>query len=320
MDIANLNHNVFPKNIATLAHLNTETLEDQLNLFLLSCKVNSLSPRSVEDYSQKIGVFVAFCRTQEVYKPEEVTPTHIRLFLLGMQQRCKPISVHGYYGCVCRFFNWLLEEGTLKESPMARMHPPKFPKVLIKPFKPEDIGRLLFLCDHGGPCFLGLRNRAIILAFVDTGLRLSELAGIQIADLDVDVGLIKVMGKGAKERIVRISNRTLKAILRYWNQRNDDLPCLWVTEERKPLQARGIQQMIERLGKRAGVTGVRCSSHTFRHSFAIMALQNGIGEFNLQWLLGHSTLTQTRRYCGSLGAKEAMLAHIKASPVERLKL
>jgi site-specific recombinase XerD len=78
--------------------------------------------------------------------------------------------------------------------------------------------------------------------------------------------------------------------------------------------------MIERLGKRAGVTNVRCSVHTFRHSFAIMSLQNGMGEFSLQWLLGHSALTQTRRYYGSLGANEAMRSHVKASPVENLRL
>lgn len=315
--LANFNAIGFQGNVANLAHLNDGTLEGQLKLFLVTCTVNNLSHRTVEDYSQKIGAFVTFCKTQEIYSLSQVNPSAIRIFLLGIQQRCKPVSVHGYYGCVCRFFNWLVQEGILKESPMVRMRPPKYPKELVKPFKVEDINRLLTLCDD---TFLGWRNRAIILTFLDTGLRLSELANIQLADLDFDREAIKVMGKGAKERLVRISKATQKAILKYWRQRKDDLPCLWLTEERGPLQARGVQQMIERLGKRAGLSNVRCSPHTFRHTFAIMALQNGIGEFNLQWLLGHSTLTQTRRYCGSLSANEAMKAHIKASPVDNLRL
>jgi len=133
-----------------------------------------------------------------------------------------------------------------------------------KLFKPEHIGRLLILCAHSCSSFLGCRDKAIILTFLDTGLRLSELASVQLKDIDFDRETIKVMGKGAKERLVRIGKRTQKALLRYRLQRNDNLDCLWLTEARKPLQARGIQQMIERLGKRADVTNVRCSVHTLR--------------------------------------------------------
>ena len=309
--------------LAKLAHLNDENLEDQLNLFLLACTVNSLSSRTIEDYQQKIGAFVAFCRTQEIYKLQQVTPGAIRLFQLGIQQRCKSSSVHGYYGAICRFFNWLVEEGTIKESPMARMHPPRVPREMVKPFNPEHIQRLLTVCD--GDCsrdnkLAPLRNRAIILTFLDTGLRLSELAGIQLSDVDFDREAIKVMGKGAKERVVRIGKGVQKALLRYVMLRDDDLPCLWITEEGKPLQPRGIQQMIKRLGQRAGITGIRCSCHTFRHTFAILCLRNSMGEFTLQTLLGHSTLSQTRRYTNSLNADDAFRAHVKASPVDNLRL
>jgi integrase/recombinase XerC/integrase/recombinase XerD len=312
--------------LANLAHLDDENLDDQLKLFLLACTVNSLSTRSIEDYRQKIGAFVTFCRTQEIYKLHQVTPGAIRLFLLGIQQRCKPSSVHGYYGAICRFFNWLVEEGTLKESPMARMHPPRVPRELIKPFKPEHIQRLLAVCDYDcskptqGKKLAPLRNRAIILTFLDTGLRLSELANIQLSDVDFDREAIKVMGKGSKERLVRIGKGAQKALLRYVLLRNDDLPCLWITEEGKPLQPGGIQQMMKRLGQRAGITGVRCSCHTFRHTFAILCLRNSMGEFTLQILLGHSTLSQTRRYTNSLNADDAFKAHMRASPVDNLKL
>lgn len=304
--------------IRNLAHLN-ENLEGQLQLFLLACQVNSLSVRSIEDYAQKIGAFVAFCKSIELYRAEEVNPNHIRLFLLGLQRRCKPSSVHGYYGSVCRLFNWLVEEGMLKESPMSRMHPPKVPRQVIQPFSREDIRRMMVVLNNGDS-LADYRNRAIVLTFLDTGLRLSELAGIQLSDIDLSIGIIKVMGKGAKERFVRVGKDAQKALLKYVLQRNSNLPCLWITQDRKPLTARGIQQMIERLGKRAGIVGVRCSPHTFRHSFAILCLRNDMGEFALQALLGHSTLAQTRRYTSTLNVDDAMKAHQRASPVDNLRL
>ena len=302
--------------VSSLAHLNDGTLEGQLKLFLVTCTVNNLSPRSVQDYSQKIGAFVNFCRTQEIYKLRQVNTSAIRLFLLGMQQRCKPSSVHGYYGCVCRFFNFLVEEGTLKESPMSRMHPPKVPKQLIKPFTQDHIDRLLALCDNS---FVGCRNRAIVLTFLDTGLRLSELANVQLQDIAFERETIKVMGKGAKERIVRIGEGAQKALLKYILLRNDRLPCLWLTEERKPLQARGIQQMIERLGKRAGLTNVRCSPHTFRHTFAPWMLKLGADLKTVQSLLGHSTIGQTLRYAESVNSEQAVEVHRRCSPVDNMK-
>ena len=316
MALVHLNNRKFQiGDIASLAHLNNGNLENHLKLFILTCQVNNLSPRTVSDYAQKIGSCISFFERQGITAPAKVNANHIRLFLLDAQQRCKPVSVHDYYGTINRFFNWMVEEGILKENPMSRMHPPKFPRELIKPFKTQDILDLLTLCDNS---FLGFRNRAIILTFLDTGLRLSELASIQLDDMDLDNEVIKVMGKGAKQRLVRIGRETQKAILKYLLQRNDELPCLWVSEERRPIKAIGIQIMIKRLGKRAGLKGVRCSPHTFRHTFAITCLRNGMGEFSLQWILGHSTLQMTRKYVGSLGATDAIKAHKLASPVDRL--
>jgi integrase/recombinase XerC len=308
-----------------LEHLNNvstitadTSLYGQLRIFLLSCKVNELSPRTIGDYTQKIGAFIGFCRAQGLWEPGEVTPNHIRIFLLLLHNRIKASSVHDYYGCVNRFFNWLVEENILEHSPMERMHPPRVPKQVIQPFSLDDIKRMLVVL--GDDSFRGYRNRALILTFLDTGLRLSELASIMLSDIDFDNGIVKVMGKGRKERFVRVGKETQKAILRYLLQRKDKLPYLWVAENGEPIKARGIQSLIKRLGKRAGITDARCSPHTFRHTFAIICLRNGIGEFNLQCLLGHTTLQMTRKYAQSLGIGDAISAHEKASPVDNMKL
>jgi len=173
-----------------------------------------------------------------------------------------------------------------------------------------------------GDTFIGCRNKAIILTFVDTGLRLSELAGIQHCDLDFNNGTIKVMGKGSKERHVRISPETQKAILRYLLRRKDDnLPYLWVTEEYKPLQPQGISSMIRRLGERTGIRHqIRTSAHTFRHTAAIQYLRNKGDQFTLQIMLGHSTLEMSRRYVSTLGVEDMLKVHKTASPVENWKL
>jgi len=160
-----------------------------------------------------------FCQSQGTKEPGEVTANHIRIFLLLLHDRMKPASVHVYYGCVNRFFNWLLEENVLVHNPMERMRPPRVPKQIIQPFSTEDIRRMLVLL--GDNSFRGYRNRAIILTFLDTGLRLSELAAIRLNDIDFDNGIIKVMGKGRKQRFVRVGKETQKAILKYLLQRKD---------------------------------------------------------------------------------------------------
>jgi len=311
------------RTLGTLNELPTSTanttLGGQLQILLLTCKVNGLSPRTIADYGEKIGRFVAFCKVQGINEPKQLTPHHIRLFLLFLQERIKASSVHDYYGCVHRFINWLVEEEVLKESPMERMKPPKVPRQVIQPFTRDHVVRMLTVC---GDTFIGCRNQAIVKTFVDTGLRLSELAGIQLTDLDFDNGTIKVMGKGAKERRVRMSQETQKAILKYLlRRRNDSLPCLWVTEEYKPMRPRGISSMVRRMGELAGIRQVvRCSAHTFRHTAAIQYLRNKGDQFTLQIMLGHSSLEMSRRYVSTLGVEDMLKVHQTASPVENWKL
>lgn len=210
----------------------------------------------------------------------------------------------------------MVEEETLKQSPMSSIRVRKPPDKIIQPFKLDHIRDLLLLCDDSK--FLGARNKAVILTFLDTGLRLTELVNIEIKDVDFYHEIIKVMGKGAKERVVRIGKKTQKALLRYLLMRNDGLPCLWVTEERRPLTHWGIEIMIRNLGKRAGISGVRCSPHTFRHSAATQSLRNGAGLEQVKSLLGHSTLYMTMRYASTINSEDAVIAHRKWSPVDNL--
>lgn len=311
-----------------LDHLNApDNLEGTLQYFLFSCQAEGLSSKTIKDYHQKLTIFIRFCHQVGITSLREITVDHIRAFVIERRKMCNSFSVKDYFCTTRCFFNRLVAEGRLDKSPMDTLKTPKVPKKAIEPFTPWQIRDQLLLCDED--TFVGARNKAIILMFLDTGLRLSEMANIQQEDVPMlesihqgnpiaNPGIIKVMGKGAKERFVRIGKGTQRALFKYMLKRlekSDDYSCLWVTEERRPLHAEGIQTMIRRLGKRAGLKNVRCSPHTFRHTFATMALLNGAGEFNVQSLLGHSDLRMTRRYTASLTSERAVEAHKKFSPV-----
>ena len=300
--------------LSGLDHLTTQkSLATQLNTFLLSCRVDGLSPATLRAYQYQLGRFVKFCLEAN----EKDTTQQIRLFLLKLRETNNSISVSDYYKSIKRFFNWLVDEGLIEKSPMQNIKPPKKETKIIRPFSQQDIDNLLLLCS--GNRFLDFRNKAIILMFLDTGLRLSELAGIQLIDINFDRETIKVMGKGARERVVRIGKTTQKALLRYLLNRHDDYPCLWVTEERRPLSVAGVQIAIKKLCYRAEIKDAKRGPHTFRHSFAINFLRNGGGEFALQILLGHSSLYMTRQYVSTFGAEDSFKAHQKASPVDYMK-
>jgi site-specific recombinase XerD len=156
--------------------------------------------------------------------------------------------------------------------------------------------------------------RAILLLFLDTGLRLSELAALRMADLRPD-GSVKVMGKGARERIVPVGSVARQALARYlWVRSTPDADQPIFRSERGggPLGGRGIQQVFRGLKLRAGVPG-RCSPHSLRHTFARSYLVNGGDAFSLQRILGHATLDMVKRYV-ALADSDLATRHRLASP------
>ncbi len=179
----------------------------------------------------------------------------------------------------------------------------------MEPLADEDLQRLLAACD--------VRDRAIVLLLLDTGLRVSEAAGIGLADLRPD-GTIKVRGKGARERVVPVGAATRRAIAGVLEGRAPsagDAP-LFTGAAGGRLTLTGIQQLLRRLRTRAGVAR-RCNPHTFRHTFAHRYLMNGGDVFTLQRMLGHSSLEMVRRYV-ALADGDMATRHRAASPADNL--
>ena len=230
-------------------------------------------------------------------------------------------TVHHYYAALRAFFNWCVREGFLNESPMARVKVTMPKRKVIEPYTAEEVKRMLAVCDwdyqHSAK-FISSRNRAIILLLLDTGLRLSELTNIRLRDIDAESGWIRVIGKGAKERVVRIGQIAQKALWRYLMHRPENgRHELWLTEEGWPLKVRGLQAVFKRVKERAGIAD-RGGCHRMRHTFALRFLRADGNPFNFQYLLGHSELTMVRHYTATLGMEDALKAHVKASPADLL--
>ena len=307
--------------------------------FVLTKQTEGKSPRTVEYYQDNLTRFLWYSEKQSWSDDARLlTAWQIREFLgyvatethrWGLEgngsetsrRNASHSTVHHYFVVLSCFFNWVVREGFLTENLMSKIKviKPK-PKVVV-PYSTEEIRKMLALCDcdyqHNAK-FLGSRNRAMILVLLDTGVRLSELIGMKLSDIDNDKGYIKVLGKGAKERVVRIGKTTQKALWRYLIYRpQNGRKELWLTEEGKPLGSSGIQSLIKRLKQRAGINGDG-SIHRFRHSFSINFLRQDRNVFNLQYLLGHSDLEMVRRYTATLGMEDALKAHEMASPVDAL--
>ena len=169
-------------------------------------------------------------------------------------------------------------------------------------------------CD--GQSFTGCRDRALLLALLDTGCRASEFLALNIGDVNLADGRVMVRhGKGGKGRVTFLglkSRRALRSYLRYRSDRSEAEP-LWVTPQQTRLTYDGLRSMVRRRAACAGVADP--SLHSFRRGFAITSLRNGVDVFSLQRLMGHSDLSILRRYLTQTDA-DLEQAHRKAGPVD----
>jgi site-specific recombinase XerD len=179
---------------------------------------------------------------------------------------------------------------------------------------------LLAACDRH--TVTGARNYALVLTLLDTGLRAAELCGLRVGDVNMRTGLTSVMGKGQKQRTVRVGSKARAAILRMlgFRQRARNGDPLWLGYHLDgqgcgALSKHGLQTMLRRLGARAEV--MPCGAHRFRRTFALWCLRDGMDLHSLRMLMGHNSLAVLQRYL-ALAGEDLERAHIAHSPVDRL--
>jgi len=302
--------------------------------YKLASLADGLSPATTDRVRWALHKLSRFLRDPDI---EDICLNDIRKFFTHLQSETSlsPASIQAIWTSIRSFYNWAEVELDIEERPDKIKMPQSESKPVI-PFTQDEIKKLLTACEHckhsnlsnGRKPFTmkrktSYRDKAIILILLDTGLRVSEFARLLVKDVDLESGEVIVRpyrkGRKSKSRIVYISAKTIKALWRYLAERGElkeDEP-LFITRDGNPMNKDNIRQLLINLGKRAGVK--RVFPHKFRHTFAIQFLRNGGNVFTLQRLLGHSTLTMTKKYL-ALAQVDLEQAHKKASPVDNWNL
>jgi len=206
------------------------------------------------------------------------------------------------------FFAWRLRRGDRGDDPTALLEPPKLPRLLPKALAESQVDALLSAPDVSGP--LGLRDRAMLELMYACGLRVSELAGLPATALNLRQGVLRVLGKGGKERVVPLGEEARHWLERYLAQARPQLAGkrvlapLFIGADGEAPSRQQVWQQVKRYAAAAGIDPARISPHGLRHSFATHLLNRGADLRALQMLLGHSSLSTTQIY--TLVAREQL--------------
>lgn len=281
-----------------------------LEEFLIS---RGISTDVTEIRANELRLFVVYLRERPRF-------THHR-FTRPQMGQLSGHTINGYMRALQAFWAWLEREEFIHENPFDQLKIPKAPKKVIPTFSEEQLRQIFDAVDIASP--IGYRDYTIMLTLLDTGIRCSELTSLSLTDVNLDTRLLKVWGKGSKERLVPIGAKVQKAVWKYINRYRPE-PAIpryeqvFLTRNGHPLTKDRLEAIVERYGTKAGIAGVRVSPHTFRHTMAVTFLRNGGDVFSLQRILGHSQLEVLRGYI-NLAQSDISRVHQRNSPADNLE-
>lgn len=294
------------------------TLGSAAEAFRLRCQAQNLSVGTLYWYKQLLKLFGRFLNERGITVVCDVTPTHLRQYLEAMRARGNStVTVERAYGGLRCFFGFLARERLIPQNPITLVEKPRVERKLIKPLSMDQARLLLAQCDQKR--YDEHRLWTIMVLILDSGLRISEVIGLRRDQIDFSAGVLRVMGKGAKEREVPFGSNAKRALWNY-SARRGDIPgqdLFFVSRFGGRTCRHLLGKEFRRLGQQAGISGVRVSPHTLRHTFATQYIMNGGDAFSLQQILGHSTLDMVKVYVG-LANRDVALLHQKFSPMDRM--
>ena len=259
-----------------------------------------LSRNTIESYGRDLRVFLDFVEGRGIRSFRQVTRGDVLAFLKELQGRGLSVrSVSRALISLRGLFRFLLLEGHLEEDPVEEMEVPRPPRSLPHVLSLQEVERILEAPDPGTP--LGVRDRAMLELLYATGMRVSELAGLAPEGVDIQVGFVRVKGKGDKERVIpigEVARERLDIYLREGRPRllkGRESPYLFVNRQGRGLSRQGIWKLIKRYALEAGVL-TPITPHTLRHSFATHLLERGADLRFVQVMLGHADIGTTQIY------------------------
>ncbi len=236
---------------------------------------------------------------------DAITTERLREWLVSLASH-NPGGRHAFYRVARVWFRWLVEQGDLEQSPLARI---KAPRVRISPLEPVTIDQVRALLGVSNP-----RDRALILFLFDTGVRAGELVSLNVSDVNLSTGLVQIRnGKGGKSRVVVLGVKARRELVRYLRRR-EGVP-LFTTDDGHRLGTNTLRQILRRRCRDAGICPR--GPHAFRRAFALAMLRGGSDVHSLQLLMGHADLSILRRYLAQT-EDDLRAAHERAGPVDHL--
>lgn len=255
------------------------------------------SPATLDAYQRDLKQFLGWCQQRSIEQVRELDEAEIRAFAAAEHRRgLNPRSVQRRLSALRRLFRYLRREGIVASDPGADVRAPKVRRRLPQPL---DIDQVLALLNIPEEDELATRDRAMLELFYSSGLRVSELAGLAWQRLDLVEGLVRVLGKGRRERLVPVGRHAIAALER-WRLVHQTLPGgpdphIFLSLKGKPLGVRAIQKRVAYWSERQGLDQ-RVHPHQLRHSFASHILESSGDLRAVQELLGHANLSTTQIY------------------------
>ncbi|MBT2286840.1 tyrosine-type recombinase/integrase [Paenibacillus polymyxa] len=280
----------------------TLTLDKLFNRYYAARQAAGAAERTLEDYRKHMNWFRRFL-ANEYSGLDNFVPNRdvIRVWISSMLtvQRLKPSTINIRLRTVKAMFNWAISERIIKESPFENVELLKVPEEDFQVISKAQERKLFNCCEL--TTFLGLRDALLMSFLLDTGVRIGECMRIFVEEIDLQNRSASVRAESAKTRKARtvyfgVRTQELLVIYLAWHEMNGQAPNLFLNEYGQPLDKNWATRCISYIGKKAKITGVRISPHTFRHTFATRYIKATGDPFSLRRLLGHSSMEMVNRY------------------------
>jgi integrase/recombinase XerD len=258
------------------------------------------SARTREAYARDLGLLAGWLMDHKVEKPEQVSGAHLREFVYWLKDDgCSPATIRRRISAIRTWYRFLMAEGVVKADPSERLETPKRWRELPDVLTPDEIERIIGAVSLDEE--LAFRDRAMFELAYGAGLRVSEWIGLSVKDVQLEELVVRVFGKGGKERIVPIGRKAAGAVAIYLRELRPRLEKgagegkLFLNARGKPLSRMGAWKLLQKYVEASGVSK-HVKPHTLRHSFATHLLQGGADLRAVQEMLGHADISTTQLY------------------------